>query len=158
MLGKTKKSFLTGQSLFEVVVTVAVSALIVTAIVAMATNSIQNSSYSRDKTIASNYAQETMEWLRSERDQNTAIFNEKSGFSPLSDGHYCINNLSWPTVPGKCQSDQVITGTKFIREVVFLACANDPCPNNIIQAQVTVFWQDSKGVHDVKSTTDIYIK
>ena len=154
---KVKSIYQRGQSLFEVVVAIAISALIVTAVVALATNSIQNSSFSRDKTIATNYVQETMEWLKQERDQNSDIFNAKAEFSRSSDITYCLSDLAWPTVPGSCTSDKVITGTKFTRELTFPACT-DPCPVNIIEAQVTVYWTDSKGVHEVTSSTNLSLK
>jgi Tfp pilus assembly protein PilV len=146
-----------GQSLFEVVVAIAISALIVTAVVALATNSIQNSSFSRDKTIATNYVQETMEWLKQERDQNSDIFNVKAEFSRSSDVTYCLDSLSWPVVPKSCTSDEVVVGTNFIRELTFPSCA-DPCPVDIVEAKVTVYWIDSKGVHEVTSSTNLSLK
>lgn len=141
-----------GQSLFEVVVSIAISALIVTAIVAVASNSIQNSSYSKDKTLASGYVQETMEWLRKERDQNSIVFLTKA----LPGTNYCLTSLSWTSPVGICTSSQVIGTTKFMRSLQFLQC--DTCPANVVEAKVAVSWRDSKGLHDVSSITDLSTK
>lgn len=146
-----------GQSLFEVILATGISALIITGIVAMATNSIQNSAYARDKSLASNYVTETMEWLRKERDQNFSLFTQKAMFSRSVDVTYCLPSLdSWPASPGRCSEDKIIGGTKFTREVTFPACS--PCPDNIVGAVVTVSWKDSRGLHNVASSTDLSIK
>lgn len=139
-----------GQSLFEVVVAIALSALIVTGIVAMGAVSIQNSSYSRDKTLASNYVQETMEWLRQERDQNTDVFMQKA----VTGSTYCLTTLAWPSTAVKCTTDKVIPDTKFTREISFPECYGG-CPSRVIEAKVVVSWRDSKGFHESSSFTDL---
>lgn len=150
-------NFQKGQSLFEVVLATGVSALIITGIVAMAANSIQNASYSKDKTLASNYVTETMEWLRKERDQNYEVFKAKAMFSRSMDITYCLTSLdSWPASPGSCSVDKTIGTTKFSREITFPGCS--PCPSNLIEASVTVSWKDAKGKHNVSSSTDLSIK
>lgn len=149
-----KTKYILGQSLFEVVVSIAISALIVTAIVALAVNSIQNSSFSRDKTIATSYIQETMEWLKMERDQDLAVFRAKATFMPDSDVKYCLSSLSWPSNPSTCSQSQMITNTKFFREVIFPAC-NGTCDPNVTEIMVNVYWQDSKGLRQVSSSTKL---
>lgn len=134
-----------------------VSALVITGIVIVATNSIQNSSYSRDKTLASNFVTETMEWLRKERDQNPDVFEEKAEYSEELGIPFCLPDLdSWPDLVGSCMGGEKIGTTKFTREVSFPSCIS--CPDGVIQAIVTVFWEDSKGKHSVSSSTDLFIK
>lgn len=146
-----------GQSLFEVVVAVGISALIVTGIVVLSANSIQNSSFSRDKTLASLYVQQAMEWIRKERDQNSDVFRTKATYDQSNNITYCLNDLSWPNTPGNCASESFVDGdTKFVRKVTFPAC--NPCPPNIIEVNVTVSWMDSKGNHDVSSSTNFSMK
>lgn len=151
-----KKAYQEGQSLFEVVVAIAISALIITAIVALASTSIQNSSFSRDKTLASGYVEEAMEWLRLERDQNSAVFTSKA----LPGAAYCLSSIPtgilWNAPAGRCSLNQTISGSKFTREVDFLAC--NGCSANTIEVSVTVSWQDSKGLHDVSGSTDLILK
>ena len=151
-----KNKYISGQSLFEVVVSIAISALIVTAIVALAVNSIQNSSFSRDKTIATSYVQETMEWIKVERDQNLAVFRTKATFMPDSDVKYCLSSLSWPATPSSCSQSQVITNTKFSREVIFPACSGT-CNAGVVEVMINVYWRDSKGLRQVSSSTELSI-
>lgn len=142
-----------GQSLFEVVVAVSISALIITAIVAVVSNSIQGSSYSRDKTLAANYIQQTMEWLKQERgtdadnlESKILAVTETTGLS------YCLTtNSSWPDPTPSCHD--VITDTKFTRILEF-----NSYQNSIAHLRVTVSWQDSKGLHEVSSSTDLMVK
>lgn len=139
-----------GQSLFEVVVAVAVSALIITAIVAIATNSIQNSTYSRDKTLAANHIQQVHEWLRKERDTNSATFIANAAIP-----NWCFVNLSWtsPTLPKVCGTSEYITGTKFIRQSTFnISVVNG---KNLIRVDTTVSWTDAKGLHQITGSTDL---
>lgn len=147
---KIKKN--SGQSLFEVVVAIGISALVVTGIVAAASNSIQNSSYSKDKNVATNYVQETMEWLRQERDKNLANFKLKiTGSVGMV---YCLPALSaWPAPTSKCSDSQVIPNTKFVRKLEFPEYATD-----VVRAKATVTWKDAKGTHEVSSSTDLSLK
>lgn len=139
-----------GQSLFEVIVAVAISTLIVTAIVSLATNSIQNTSYSRDKTLASDYVEEAMEWLRQERDNNTQF---KAKATETAGKSYCLDDLStWPAL-SDCTTDQFISGTKFKRTLAFPSYSG-----GVVEATVTVSWEDSKGSHEVTSSTELSIK
>jgi type II secretory pathway pseudopilin PulG len=142
-----------GQSIFEVVIAVAVSALIVTGIVASATNSIQNSTFSRDKNLAANYVQEAIEWLRRERDTDKIVFLKHFDLNT----EFCLNYLFWSNF-GKCSTEEKIPNTIFQRNAVFIICDGSTCPLNTVRATVTVSWEDSKGTHDVSSVTDFLIK
>ncbi len=135
-----------GQSLFELVVAIAMSALIITAIVAIVSNSIQGSSYSRDKTLAASHVEQAMEWLRQERDQNSKIFAENA----IDLSIYCLNSLNW-NKPTSC-GDERIENSKFTREVYFTGS------DDLRQAKVSVYWQDSKGEHEVSSSTDLVVR
>lgn len=139
-----------GQSLFEVVVAVAVSALMITAIVAIATNSIQNSSFSRDKTLASNHVQEVHEWLRQERDNNSAAFIANTAIPT-----WCFRALSWsaPTIQRACYETDYIDGTKFTRQSTFSISLVGG--KNVVRVDTTVSWTDAKGTHKINGITDL---
>jgi Tfp pilus assembly protein PilV len=141
-----------GQSLFEVVIALAVSALIITGVVSVATNSIQNSAYARDKTLASNYVQETMEWLRSERDKNANTF-----LTHAQSGTWCFLNLSdWnpPNHAGGCLPSEYISGSsKFKRQAIFSVSVVNG--KSLVEVDTTVSWSDSKGLHSVTSSTNL---
>jgi Tfp pilus assembly protein PilV len=134
-----------GQSLFEVVVSLAISALIIVAVVSLVSNSIRNATFSKNKTLAAKYAQEATEWLRGQRDSNIEVFSNY-----VLTPKWCLKTLSW-TINGSCGTNDVITNTAFLREANFtttLAGGKD-----FIQADVVVFWNDSQGYHEVRSAT-----
>ncbi|MFZ3130893.1 MAG: hypothetical protein WA125_07290 [Desulfosporosinus sp.] len=138
-----------GQSLFEVVVASAITALIITAIVSLASNSIQNSSFSRDKTLAANYVQQTNEWLRQERDKDAKNFIAKAAIPT-----WCFTTLSW-TRPSACGATEYISGTKFVRQSSFTISVVDG--KNLVQIDTVVSWRDSKGLRQVKSSTNLSV-
>jgi Tfp pilus assembly protein PilV len=152
-----------GQSLFEVVVAIAISALIIVAIVSLTSNSIQNSSYSKDKTLAATYVQEANEWLREQRDSNMDTFATNASLSSAIDPKtlkvtWCLNNdlstlTAWPNTQRPCPNGSFISGTHFTRQVVFDKSTDISTGKTIYQADVSVFWSDSKGIHQVTSST-----
>lgn len=135
-----------GQSLFEVVVAVAISAFIIVGIVSLVSTSIKNSTFSKNKTVASQYAQEGTEWLRGQRDNNISTFTTNV-LTPT----WCISDLSW-TKQGSCGQSDNISNTPFYREADFtIDLVNG---KNLIQANVKVSWNDSDGYHEVTNVTN----
>lgn len=133
-----------GQGLFEVVLSLAVAALIIVAIVALATTAIRNASFSRNQSLATRYAQEAIEWLRGQRDEDWDAFATWA-LTPL----WCLRSLSWAdTVIGSCGSSDFISGTIFKREISFtiIDASN-------IDTEVNVYWQDAQGLHETKTVT-----
>lgn len=140
-----------GQSLFEVVVALAISTVIIVALVSLASVSIRNAAFSRNKTISSRYVQETTEWLRSQRDENSAAFITNA------QGTWCMPSLSWDTTLHRaCLVDEVIPQTQFSRSVTFTTSTVvvSGVDKTLINAEVLVSWEDSQGIHDVRSSTD----
>lgn len=139
-----------GQSLFEVVVAIAISALIIVALVSVTSNSIQNSSFSKNKSLAATYAQQASEWLRGQRDSNTDTF-----VSFATRGTFCLpdsplTNNSW-TLNRPCNSNDLISGTPFLREVSLSVDTQNG--KDVVMADVKVSWQDSQGQHEVLDST-----
>lgn len=134
--------------MFEVVVAIFIMALIIIGVVILSTNSISNSSYSRNKTLAGRYAQEAIEWLRSQRDENISSFIN----NVTSNSSYCLDFLSWGNT-GFCGDLEVIPNTVFKREVDLSTESSSPTMN-IITATVVVSWSDTKGEHEARSVTD----
>ena len=135
-----------GQSLFEVVVALGVVTMIIVAIIILATNSIRNTTYSRNKTLSSRYAQEAVEWLRNEREKGNSAF-----LLNIAVPIYCFDNLSW-TNAGVCDADETIAGTILKREAYFSTSLLSG--KNIVEAVVVVSWDDSQGYHEVRNTTN----
>ena len=149
-----------GQSLFELVVAIAISALIIVALVSLATNSIRSSSYSNNKARAATYAQQATEWLRGERDKTVIDINgnavngmdnlkKKAASFPV----YCLQDLSWDYGNGNTSGCTVkINGTIFYRWVTLSTSL--PNGKTVIEADVVVSWTDSQGFHEVTSATN----
>lgn len=145
-LHNKKRNNKSGQSLFEVVIALGVSALIIIALVSLVSSSIRNATFSRNNSLATAYAQEATEWLRGERDNDIVTFMTKAE-TPT----WCMKSLSL-TQSGSCFENDFISQTLFKREVAFeCLIAGTPCA--LVQANVRVFWEDSQGVHAVTSST-----
>jgi Tfp pilus assembly protein PilV len=146
-----------GQSLFEVVVAIGVSALIIVAIVSLASNSIRNATFSRNDSQAASYAQQATEWLRAERDRDINIFMTNVSLNTPAPTTYCFSKLDW-NQSTKCGASDFIkdandtTDTIFLREAVFNI--DKSTGKTIIQTDISVFWTDSQGVHTVTSATN----
>lgn len=133
-----------GQSLFEVVMAVGLITLVMVSVVALATLSIRNVTFSKNQTLATQYSQEALEWIRGVRDANWDDF-----YKIAQQGRYCISNLSLGTL-GACSGESTIPGTLFIREVVFTV---DAAKEDEVGVKVSVYWADGAGFHEVVSDT-----
>ena len=134
-----------GQSLFEVVLALAVITAVIVAIIILATNTIRNANFSKTKTEATRYAQEATEWLRGERDADFDTFRTNA----LSI-NWCFTTLSFgPSQLGLCSEGEVIPGTQLRREATF----SEITATSIDKAEVRVYWSDAQGTHEVKTIT-----
>ena len=146
-----------GQSLFELVVAIAVSAIIIIALVSLATLSIRNSTYSKNKALAANYAQEATEWLRGQRDNNTDVFfTDASNNTAISGSGYCLSTLALGTLissistPGKCAA--LVENTTFTRYTILTTTTQSG--KTVVEADVVVSWSDAQGFHEITSATN----
>lgn len=139
------KKYSKGQSLFEVVLALALSTLIIVALVSLVTNSIKNANYSKNKTQATRYTQEATEWLRGQRDADWEIFYVNVTACPPTH-EQCLDTLSWPNC-GTCSDSEFIEEI-FKREVVFTSITADS-----ITVEVKTYWTDAQGIHEVRNST-----
>lgn len=135
---KTKGRKGSGQTLFEMVIVLAVAAILTTSIVGVVTISVRNSRFSQAQAQAARYAQEAAEWVRQQRDTDWAVFAAKSG-------NYCMASLGW--TPGQCSASSFIPNTDFVRNVTITASGSD------WQVDVAVSWTDSRGTHESRTST-----
>ncbi|HKB88782.1 MAG TPA: type II secretion system protein [Patescibacteria group bacterium] len=146
------KSYQRGQSLFELVIAIGISALIIVVLVSLVSNSLQNASFAKNETLAGRLAQEATEWLRGQRDSDINTFTQ-SVATPFNVAR-CFNALVWTAIGG-CSGD-TIPGTPFTREITFtskdVVIGGDT--KTIVEAEVVVSWTDSKGLHQVTNATD----
>lgn len=140
-----------GQSLFELVVAIAISALVIVAIVSLVASSIRNANYSKNNGLASSFAQSATEWLRSERDRNIGNFmvNAQSPKWCIKDSP--LTTSSWSQV-GACGANDYIPGTIFLREARFTNTTVSG--KTVVQTDVVVTWTDAQGIHVVTNTTN----
>lgn len=139
-------NFSSGQSLFEVILALALATLIVVALVALASNSIRNVTFSKNKTLSTRYAQEATEWLRGQRDEDWDTFRANVSFCPTPPHIQCLNTLSWEDC-GVC-GDTEFKDKIFKREISFPEVSD-----NSISIEVKVYWTDAQGLHEVRSST-----
>ena len=142
-----------GQSMFEVVVAVGMSAIVLIAVASLAAGSVRNSSYTSNNSQATKYAQEQIEWLRGQRDADW------SAFIGNIDSGGCNGALSWG---GSCTISSTFTrsvsftcyfrnlSTDIINPVL---CSSGYQNINVVDATVVVSWTDAQGVHEVRSST-----
>lgn len=143
---KRKYFFSEGSSMFEVVLALGVMTIIVVGVIILTLFSVRNASFARDKNLASKYAQEAIEWLRGQRDQNISNF-----LIIAQSPEYCLDQLSFNNV-GSCDQTEFIQGTKFVRSLTFEKSLS--MGKNIVNAKIIVSWEDSQGYHEARSTTD----
>lgn len=113
-----------GQTIIEILIAIAVGALVLTAIAATATVTVSNAEFAQRKTEAVKYLEEGVENVRIARDN--------------ADSWTDFINLSW--------DDETIGN--YTRETT----VTDTGPNEVT-VTVVVKWIDAKGTHEVTSTT-----
>lgn len=133
-----------GQSLFEVVFAIGVSALIITAVVVLASNAVANSTFSKNKALAGRFTQEAVEWLRSERDSDWDTFYANAALTSR-----CLPSLDW-SQQGPCgPSDTLTANENFKREATFSVV-----DISNVEVKVRVYWEDGRGLHEVSTVTN----
>jgi len=136
-----------GQSLFEVVIAIFIISMIIVGVVSVSTTSLSNAVFSRNKTLAGRYSQEAIEWVRGQREQDISTFIVNT----TANSSYCLQTLVWSNI-GSCGSAEYIDATIFKRQVEFSTSLLST--KNIIEATVTTSWNDSRGYHEAKYTTN----
>lgn len=125
-----KKRTKNGQSLVEVLAALAIAVLVILALVKAVTVAVRNASFARNQALATKYAEEGMEWIRSQRDKRWENLSERL------DTTYCLNVLSWAS--GSPCPKFALDDT-FKREVTLTKPVTS---QDKIKAQVIVSWQE----------------
>lgn len=133
-----------GQMMIEILVAVAVMVLVLVAIVSRVVDAVSNANYARNQLLATRFAQEGVEWARSQRDQlGWAAFENLVSSDPT----YCVSDINVNLgSPVSCGPGDEITGTVFLREVSFdynLGGGVGPYAD----INVVVSWDDRVGTH-----------
>lgn len=146
---KRVKPMLFGQSLFEVVMALAILAVILTGIVSLTSKSVTTASFSKNKAQANRYASEAIEYLRAQKEFlgwpafQTAV--------TASGGVWCMNDLTF-TVSGACDP---ANPSHNIGSSIFQRTLSTQENTDNIDVTVTVSWTDEKGFHETKTVSSI---
>lgn len=141
-----------GQSLFEVTVILGVVSIVLVALLSLSAYAIRNSSFSNNNALASKYAQEALEWIRQQRDENWN--NISSRATPSPGNVYCLQSVSsWPDRVGECNSTQYISGTNLFRREATLIDVSGGVQSTKIDVVVEVKWRDAQGEHSARAST-----
>lgn len=135
-----------GQTLVEAVVALGIAAVVITALVAVTTLSVSRVQYVKEQTRVRHYAQEGMEWLRSQKNSDWTTFSSHAGANPTWDT-WCLNDLSWPGASGACAANTYITGTAYTRYVRMRTTPAGLGGGNNIEIESTVSWQEGGRTH-----------
>lgn len=138
----------TGQTLFEMVIALAVMVLVITGIVKAVTTAIKNSTFARQKSEATRYAQEAMEWVKTERDK--ASWSDFT--SQVLASKSCMPSLAFPTQAGPCDTgldSNKIQNTIFFREITVKDASGASCTDSDTSCNISieVFWLDRETTH-----------
>ncbi|MCX6726102.1 MAG: prepilin-type N-terminal cleavage/methylation domain-containing protein [Candidatus Shapirobacteria bacterium] len=115
-----------GQSIIEVVIALAIVAIVIVGLVKVTTISMNNGSFARDQQTATKYAQEGLENARKLKEEDINVFWKKSGV------------------------ETEIIG-KFVRQITYTIIE----ANQTMKVEVLVTWQDSKGTHQSSLETSL---
>ncbi|KKR09835.1 MAG: hypothetical protein UT38_C0019G0003 [Microgenomates group bacterium GW2011_GWA2_39_19] len=130
-----------GQGLFELVVAMGIGVLVMTSLVKLITVSIKNTTFAKNQSLATRYAQEGIEWIRGQRDVSWSTLLTYS--SDDANPTWCINTLNWNT-HSVCSS--TISSTIFSRKLTLDKTSNSNV--DLIEATVVVDWPDGNITHN----------
>ncbi len=120
-----------GQTLIEVLVALGLIGVIATVLSTVVLTSLGNARFSKDQSLATQYAQEGLEIIRLLRDKNYTVFRN------ISNGTYCLAKDAEDLSPD-CQTANV---DNFLRRVTVVQAG---CAVSVARVSVIVSWQDSK--------------
>jgi len=131
-----------GTSLLEIIIAVGLVSVILISLVSLSTKSVSNSTVSKEKNQATRHTQETIEWLRLQRDTSWSDMISHV----QANSTWCMAENEWNS-PGSC-SGQSIPDSNFVREVTFAQPQDD-----IVEVTVITSWTEGGNAHESRSTT-----
>lgn len=142
--------------MIEMVVATGMVSLVLVAIVSGIALSIRNSRFSKNKALATRYAQEAVEKFRNYRDEVgwEPFVNEVLGGS--ANQVYCLPTMpasasEVATFSGACENERITTSsgtTEFLRQAQ-VAVSTQNNPNDTADVLVTISWTEGSKTHQV---------
>ena len=125
---------LKGFSLVEVLVFVTVLGLFFVAAISVTTFNLKSMKIQEHKILAVRYAEEVVEWVRQEKEDDWTTFITRDSTGPTT---YCLNDYpDWSTA-STCNNYNL--GTMYKRELLI---RNSGSPVSQVETTVTVSWED----------------
>ncbi len=143
VLIKKKQS---GQSLVEVVVAIAISALIIVGLLVGAVIGVRNVQFSRHQSQAMELNREASEWLRVQKELGwSSLWN----YGSAAGSQYCLADLSF-NISGSCdwENESELVAQKFARQLVLRQS-----DSGRLEVVITTGWHDAAGDHSEIATT-----
>lgn len=143
--------YTSGQTLFELIVSLGIGILIVTAVVVLVTGSVKNTTFSQNNAMATRYAQEALEWAKGVKEGSWSTLYDKS--TAVDGTTYCLQTLVW-TNGSPNPNCTPISGTVLERKINVkrLDTDNDDVYETI-HVTSTVNWVESGQTHNVTLDT-----
>jgi type II secretory pathway pseudopilin PulG len=142
-----------GQSLFEVIFAIGMSALILTGVVSLSSASVANVERTEARSFSSRFLQEAMDFLRDQRDRDWDNLKLRASTSGTT---WCLPTLDWPTLPVAYEDDCVgLSAYPAISRKVTLTLDDEFDPTEI-NAEIWIYWTDSMGFHK-SSISTVYV-
>jgi Tfp pilus assembly protein PilV len=145
-----------GQTMVEILIAMTVVTVVMVAVVSRAIDAVKSAQFARNKSLATRYAQEGVEWGRLQRD----AMGWESFSGLLTAGsiqQYCLIDITADidsmTVDA-CGSGDEITGTHFQRQVD-LTLTDVAGENDYVYVEVRVSWEDAIGTHNARLQTNL---
>lgn len=140
-----------GQTLIEALVALGIVLIVIVAIVTVVTIALSRSQFVKERTQAQKYAQEGIEWVRSERDRG---WSNLANQVPAGQSQtYCFNTSPISSWPGAGTCSDFTLSSLFKRDVVL---TRPEAPADIrITVKITVSWQEGGRTHASSQTTSL---
>ncbi len=150
MSKKLKNSF----SLIEVLVFITVLSLVFITATAVTIFSLRAMIISQHKILATHYAEEALEWVKSEKEKDWVNFT-KLVYEDGSETTYCIISFDWQII-GPCDKSYFLgTPNIFLREVKLTNIGSNPVVQTNVE--VMVYWQEINDTYNVTLKTSLKI-
>ncbi len=137
-----------GQSLVDMVVTVAIASLVIVALVFGAVIGLRNVQFSRNQSRAMELNREASEWLRSE---NKRSWSQLWRWGSETGSVYCFTGLDFSRNRNCNSSESDLIEAKFSRQVILTQAREGE--TNRLEIIIATSWQDPSGLHSETITT-----
>ena len=139
-----------GFSLIEVLVFVTVLSLVFVAAMAVVTYSLKTMKINEHKILASHYAEEAMEWVKGQKEDNWVEFTAHDAAAGTA--IYCINGLDFIDA-AECGEFYALGSPAIFKRELLLENVPDSATPDRVDATVNVYWLEGGKDYNVSVST-----